>query len=363
MRIVIDARELRTTTGRYVERLLHYLQTVDKQNDYTVLLKPKDFDGWEASSPNFTKVVCPYREFSFGEQFGLAWQIYRLKPDLVHFTMPQQPIFYFGRVVANIHDLTTTRFRNPAKNWAVFKIKQWIYRVVIWLVAHKSKRIIAISEYARQDIAAYARIKPGKITVTYPAADKIEEQAAPVKELEGKDFLLYVGRALPHKNLKVAIDAFQEVKWSHPGLSLVFAGKVDANYRKLESYAKNKKVADVVFTDFVSDSQLRWLYEHAKAYVFPSLSEGFGLPGLEAMLYGLPVISSRATCLPEIYKDAAIFFDPKSSKDLALKMQQLLDEPELAKKMAAAGRKLVKQYSWQKMAEETQTIYLEILNK
>lgn len=362
-KIVIDARELRTSTGRYVERLLYYLQNVDKKNEYLVLLKPADFDSWEPASPNFKKILCPYKEFTFGEQLGFAWQLYSLKANLVHFGMTHQPIMYLKKTVTTVHDLTTVRFRNPAKNWAVFKFKQWVYRGVVWIVAHKSERIITPSEFVKQDLAHYAKIRLSKIAVTNEAADRIEEKPEPIKELEGKDFLLYVGRALPHKNLKVAVDAFQEVKWNHPGLRLVFAGKVDANYRKLEAYAKSKKVADVVFTDFVTDPQLRWLYEKSRAYVFPSLSEGFGLPGLEAMLYDLPVLSSRATCLPEIYKDAAIYFDPKSSKDLALKMQQLLDDPELAKKMAAAGRKLVKQYSWQKMAEETHEIYLKILNK
>lgn len=363
MRIVIDARELRTSTGRYVERLLHYLQKIDKQNDYIVLLKPADFKGWQPDNPNFKKIEAPYKEFTFGEQLGLLKQIWSLKPDLVHFSMTQQPVLYPKRAVTTVHDLTTARFFNPSKNWLIFKLKQWVYRGVIWVVAHKSKRLITPSGFVKNDLARYTRLNPDKIVITHEAADKISTAPQSIKELEGKHFLLYVGRPQRHKNLKRLVDAFQEIKWSYPELVLVLAGKKDANHERLERYVKNKKVADVVFTGFVPEGQLRWLYEHAKAYVFPSLSEGFGLPGLEAMQYGLPVVSSNATCLPEIYGEAALYFDPESSKDMAEKIKQVLDEPKTAQGLVKAGRQLLSHYSWEKMARQTLDVYKEILNK
>lgn len=128
--IVIDARELRTTTGRYVERLLYYLQEVDtdRSHRYTILLKPKDMDGWNPTSKRFIKVACPFKEFTFSEQTGLLWQIMRLHPDLVHFPMVQQPILYQGKVVTTMQDLTTLRFTNPSKNKLVFKVKQRVYK-------------------------------------------------------------------------------------------------------------------------------------------------------------------------------------------------------------------------------------------
>src|SRR4051794_36055367 len=108
--IVIDARELRTSSGRYVERLLHYLQEIDKANEYKVLLKPGDIASWRPINPNFVAVGCPHKEFTLSEQLGLRKQIEGLKPDLVHFTFPQQPIFYKGKAITTIHDLTTLRF-------------------------------------------------------------------------------------------------------------------------------------------------------------------------------------------------------------------------------------------------------------
>ncbi|MBA3757267.1 glycosyltransferase family 4 protein [Candidatus Saccharibacteria bacterium] len=361
--VVIDARELRTSTGRYVERLLHYLQKIDNQNDYTVLLKPDDYKTWQPTSPKFKKVASPYREFTFAEQFGLLRQIWSLKPDLVHFSMTHQPVLYPKKTVTTVHDLTTARFHNPTKNWLVFKLKQWVYRGVVWVVAHKSKKIITPSEFVKKDLSSYTRLNLDKIVVTSEAADKITADPMPIKSLEGKQYLLYVGRAQRHKNLRRLVDAFQELKWTYPELSLVLAGKTDGNYQKLEKYFTNKKVSDVIFTDFVSEGELRWLYQNAQVYVFPSLSEGFGLPGLEAMLYGLPVASSNATCLPEIYQEAALYFDPNSSKDMAEKIQQLLDDKALAKEMSENGLKLAQQYSWKKMAQQTLGVYKEILNK
>lgn len=352
--IVIDARELRTSSGRYVERLLHYLQTIDTINKYSILLKPKDMAGWAPSNPNFAKVSCPHKEFSFDEQTGLNKQITALQADLVHFAFPQQPIRYKGRTVTTVHDLTTLRFRNPDKPAVVFKIKQKIYARVIKRAVQKAAQVITGSQFVKDDLAGFAGIAKSKITVTHEAAEAITEAAVALPALQNKAFLLYVGRPTPHKNLERLIQAFQSLKAKHPDLLLVLAGKKDANYRRIEQGLKNQ---DVVFTDFVSEGQLRWLYQNCAAYVFPSLSEGFGLPGLEAMVHGAPVVSSRATCLPEIYGAAAHYFDPLSAKAMATAIDEVISQPNLRKQLIEAGHRQAKQYSWQRMAEQTLAIY------
>jgi hypothetical protein len=159
-KIVIDAREWPTSTGRYVRNLVENLQEVDTDlsHRYIVLLKPKDMDAWEPKSKRFTKVACPYKEFTFfGEQIRLLWQLVRLKPDLVHFAMVQQPVLYQGSTVTTMHDLTTLRFHNPAKNRLAFKLKQSVYRVVNFIAVHKSKMIITQSEYVKDDVARAIR--------------------------------------------------------------------------------------------------------------------------------------------------------------------------------------------------------------
>jgi glycosyltransferase involved in cell wall biosynthesis len=152
------------------------------------------------------------------------------------------------------------------------------------------------------------------------------------------------------------------VQLTHPKLKLVLVGKFDANYQLLKNYVRRNDISGVIFTDFVSEGQLRWLYENAKAYVFPSLSEGFGLPGLEALAHGLPLVSSRATCLPEIYKDAAIYFDPKSTSDMTEKIKMVLEDKELAAKLRQRGPRVAAQYSWARTAEQTLALYDEVLD-
>ncbi len=362
-KIVIDARELRTTSGRYVERLLHYLQQIDKQHDYTVLLKPKDYDGWTPSAKNFTKLACPYKEFTFAEQLGYLRQLRSLKADLVHFPFVQQPILYQGRVVTTIQDLTALRFTNPATNPIVFKLKQLVYAGVIKTAARKSKRLITISKFVEQDILHFTSAKADKITVTYESADKILDQPEPYLEADAKTYIMYVGRPTPHKNLWRLIEAFKILRETHPDLHLVLVGPHDANYASIASRVDDEQIANIIFTGFVPDAQLRWLYEHCAAYIFPSLSEGFGLPGLEAMHYGAPVVSSNATCLPEIYGDSVLYFDSLNSGDMAAKIGQVLDDPALAKELVVKGSAQLKKYSWQRMAEQTLAVYCQALGE
>lgn len=365
MKIVLDARELRTSSGRYVERLLHYLQEIDAANKYVVLLKPKDMENWKPISKNFRTLPCPYKEFTFGEQIGMLKQVRALKPDLVHFAFTQQPVLYRGPVVTTVHDLTTARFNNPSKNWFVFKIKRWVYRGVIYVVAHKSKAIITPTEYVKEDLAKYAKINSRKIAVTYESADPLSGKCKSV-ELPGmrndKPFIMYVGRPNPHKNLNRLVAAFSVLQKERPDLQLLLVGKEDDNYRKLKRYVKKLGIEGVVFGGFVPDDQLRWLYEKTSAYVFPSLSEGFGLPGLEAMVHGAPLVSSNATCLPEVYGEAAQYFDPLDVNDIAKNIGKVLDSPELRKSLIHKGKLQAAKYSWKKMAEETLAAYERLGN-
>ncbi len=360
-RIVIDARELRTSTGRYMDQLLHHLQEIDRKHEYIVLLKPQDIAGWNPARSNFSKLVCPHDEFGFSEQVGFKKQLDRLRADLVHFGMVQQPFWYRGPVVTTVHDLTTMRFTNPAKNSAIFAFKQQVYKYVVWRDAHKSAALVTPSRFVADDIVRYTGVKPDKITVTYEAADIIGEAALPVSKLAGKKFIMYVGRPTPHKNLERLIEAFASLRARHPELLLVLAGRKDANYERIEEDAYVNGVKNLYFTGFISDKRLRWLYEHCEAYVFPSLSEGFGLPGLEAMRHGAPVVSSNATCLPEIYGDAAHYFDPENTQGMADAINEVLTDGQLRKELIKKGRAQADTYSWKRMAEQTLAVYSQVL--
>lgn len=356
-RIVIDAREYSTSTGRYINKVIENLEPIDTQNEYLILLKDEDYNQASFTNPKFTKVLCPYPEFSLSEQLGFALQLYKLKADLVHFGMTQQPLLYLKRSVTTVHDLTTARFTNPDTNKYVFLAKQQIYKVVIRYAARKSKKVIVPSNYVKNDLINFSKVRQKKVIVTYEAADPIKETAKPINSLAGKPFIMYIGRPMPHKNLWRLIEAFDSLKGLYPDLELVLAGKIDRNYSDIERRVSSNNISGVVFTDYISEGELRWLYENCRAYIFPSLSEGFGLPGLEAMVHGAPVVSSNATCLPEIYGDAAHYFDPLDKQSIANAIADVLGNEKLREKLIANGKRQAANYSWHRTATETLAVY------
>ncbi|MFA5004384.1 MAG: glycosyltransferase family 1 protein [Candidatus Saccharimonadales bacterium] len=363
MKIVIDARISGTSTGRYIDKLIEHLHTLQPKHQVIILTKAEQLEFINKIAPSFAVIETSFKEFSFDEQIGLMRQIRGLEPDLVHFGMVQQPIMYHGRVVTTMHDLTTVRFKNPSKNPVVFWIKQRVYAQVNKRAARKSAAILTGSQFVKDDIVAFAGVNPDKVTVTHESADQIPDVPEVVVGLDGTPFIMYVGRPMTHKNLPRLIKAYAELKKTRPELKLVLAGKKDVLYEQIERQAEADGVKDVVFTGFVSEGQLRWLYEHCAAYIFPSLSEGFGLPGLEAMLHGAPVVSSNATCLPEIYGDAAHYFDPLDVNDIATKIDEVLSDNSLRQDLITKGKAQAAKYSWQRMAEQTLAVYQKILGE
>jgi glycosyltransferase involved in cell wall biosynthesis len=364
MKIVIDARESGTSTGRYVDKLVEYLYKLRPEHEIVLLSKSPRVEFLQSLAPDYKIVRSDFKEFTFSEQIGFLKLVNSVGADLVHFPMTQQPIRYKGKKVTSIQDLTTLRFENPAKNSFVFRSKQLIYGRVVKKVANESMAIITPSKYVKQDVANYADINLNKIVVIYDAADRINAASEPVHRLEGKQFIMYVGRALPHKNLARLVEAFAILSKRHPELMLALAGKMDRNYKIVESIVTDKRLANrVVFTDFITEGQLRWMYENTAVYVFPSLSEGFGLPGLEAMVHGAPVAAAKATCLPEIYGDGAAYFDPKVSFDMAKTISGILSDVHLRGELIRAGRRQAAKYSWQTMAKQTLAVYERVLKE
>lgn len=362
-KIVIDARESGTSTGRYVDKLIEHLHKQKPEHSVILLAHAERTEYLSNIAPGFVILQTPFKEFTFSEQIGFLRQIRGLDADLVHFTMVQQPIMYTGNVVTTMHDLVTVRFRNPTKNPVVFFIKQRIYAWVNRRAAHKSIAVITPTQYVKDDIVKFAHIKPDKVFVTYEAADQMPAGSEPVPGLENTPFIMYIGRPTPHKNLGRLIEAHQKLLVDHPDLKLVLVGKIDGNYLLHKARIEKEGLQGVLFTDFVSDAQLRWLFEHCGTYVFPSLSEGFGLPALEAMMHGAPVASSNATCLPEVYGDAANYFDPLNVTEMAAKIGEILDDPILREDLVEKGKAQAATYSWERLAKQTLAIYEQALSK
>lgn len=365
--IVIDARSRPSSTGRYVDRLMEHLQEIDNENRYTVLLRPGD--KWKPTSKSWTVKECKYKQFSFNplDQLFYALYLYRLKPDLVHFgMMPQEPAFYFGTRVTTTHDLTMLRFVRPGKLsvW-LHHVRMVGYRILFWWSLRLDKQIIVPTKFVKGDLVEHYGFTKKKVHVTYESC----EPSLAIDSEQPRDlmepFIMHVGSPFPHKNIERLVMAFEVLKQTNPKLQLALIGKKEHYFEELQKWAKQESPVynSIHFTGFVSDPELKWLYQHAEAYVLPSLSEGFGLPGLEAMAHGCPVVSSNATCLPEVYEDAAHFFDPNNLEDIAAKTGEVIRDKDLRKKLIHNGYVQLKKFSWKKMAQQTLEVYKKALAK
>jgi glycosyltransferase involved in cell wall biosynthesis len=372
MKILIDGRGIKKTgIGRYIENTLKEVLKIDKSNQYELLLRDEDLEKLDLKADNLTFVKTTANFFGVKEQTEILSIIKERKPDLVHFTNFNFPVAYGGKFVITIHDLTLLHFRNLRNSIArkaYYMLKEQVMRNVVLKQGMKKAEVVIVpSDYVKEDVAKTFKVRRNKITVTYEAADTEFSKGRINLDKKGinKPFILYVGNAYPHKNLERMIIAFGKLITDYVlDYQLVIAGKKDSFHKNLEEAVKESGLEDrVIFTGFVTDQELAGLYKNAKLYVFPSLSEGFGLPPLEAMAHDLPVASSNATCMPEILGDAAVYFDPKSVDDMAKAMLKVLTDQKLLEQLIKKGRAQVKQYSWKKTALATLNIYNNVLNK
>jgi len=359
--------------GRYTQRLIEELEKADDQNEYLIFLRQENFNEYQPQNSRFKKILADWRWYSLAEQLFFPWQLYCYKIDLMHFTHFNAPLFYRRPMVITVHDLILQRF-STAKNTLFGRLKYFFknigYKIIIRLVLARAKKIIAVSRFVKNDIIKSFSIKPDKISVIYEGApgvinnqqSTINNQIILERYVIRKPYLLYVGNAYPHKNLLRLTEAFKILRQvGHPGLQLVLVGGEDYFYKKLKQENCDERGVcfggGVIFTGFVSDEELAALYQNSEMYVFPSLCEGFGLPPLEAMAYGVPVVSSSATCLPEILGPAAHYFDGEKATDMAAKISEVLTDEVLRQKLITAGFEQIKKYSWRQMSEETWKIY------
>ncbi|MBP9802684.1 glycosyltransferase family 4 protein [Patescibacteria group bacterium] len=366
MRIVLDLRIFGPQfggLGRYNQKLLEQLVILDQENHYIVLLKE---NVPELKLPaNFEIKLAPYHWYSLKEQIFLPFILKSLKPDLVHFPHFNVPIFYFGKFIVTVHDLIMTKFpsvRTSTLNKTSFVFKRLAYHLTIFLAIKRAHFVIAVSKFTANDIKEYFKldnIKAEKIKLIYEGLSVEQKPGGKTRSLPEK-FLLYVGNAYPHKNLEFLIKAFIAWQKNHPDFHLVLVGNKNYFYQRLENYAKDNFVEykdKIIFAGFVPDEELVQYYQQAKAYVFPSLYEGFGLPPLEAQSYDLPVLSSSSSCLPEILADSVLYFDPNSESDFKNKLDQILFDQSLRKSLEIKGREQIKKYTWEKMVDEIIELY------
>jgi glycosyltransferase involved in cell wall biosynthesis len=360
--IVIDARKIRSSTGRYAFELATQLEQIDHKNTYTIVVLPNETDYYIPKAPNFKVVAAPYKHYTFSEQLMFTSFLRRLKPDLVHFYMPQQPLLYTRRAVTTVHDLNLLRITENDMGALELFIKKKIFAGLLWTVAHRTSHIIAPTQFTKDDIVAWAHIPANKVTVTYEGVYTIGK-ATPIAAYKDVPFLLHLGRGEPYKNNRRMIEAHQKLLRTKPELRLVIVGAIDDLRKADMAWVKKHGYKQIDFLGWLTDEQAAWLGQHTLAYIAPSYLEGFGLPALEAMAQGAPVVSANTTCSPEVFGDAAIYFDPFDVDDMARAIQKVITEPDVRKTLTTAGESQVKKYSWQKMAEQTLAVYKKVLQQ
>jgi glycosyltransferase involved in cell wall biosynthesis len=363
MRIGIDVRLWNETgVGRYIRNLVWQLEKIDKKNEYVLFT----YSGINRSELNiqsnrFKIVETNIHWHTIEEQTQLPKILEKENLNLVHFPYFSVPILYKKPFVITIHDLIINHYPTGKASTLplpVYYLKHFGYQFVMKQAAKKAQKILTVSEATKSEIVEHLNVSADKITVTYEGVDK-KLTANNGQGTKGKEkYFLYVGNAYPHKNLERLIEVFEKIIKEKPQCKLLLVGKEDYFYTRLKEKVLSKHLEDsIVFCRNVSDEELMRLYAGATALITPSLMEGFGLPGLEAMHHGTLVLASDIPVYKEVYQDAAIYFDPLDVVAMHATILKVLDNGETFTKHIAKGYQLAKNFSWEKMAKETLKVY------
>lgn len=349
-KIAIDARMIGMSgIGRYIQHLMG-------QGIYDVAL------GDEKVIRKYDRnvKVIPFQEkiYSVGEQIRFPCRALRNeKIDLIHFPHYNVPFFYRGRYVVTIHDLIHIKYPEYLKN----NMARLYARLLMRHAAHHAKHIFTVSKCSEKDLTNYFHIPGNEITVTYNAADPQFHR----KKSEEVDYLrtayhiamdqkiiLYVGNLKPHKNLKTLLKAYSKLK-HRDRYVLILTGKAFEQNRIHDAEIQYGIKHGVITTGAVDNEMLVDLYNIADIFVLPSLYEGFGIPPLEAMACGTPVICSNSSSLPEVVGDAALLFDPLDADELAENIERLSENPALYQELVQRGFLRVSKFDWDRTVLQT----------
>lgn len=360
MKLIVDLRLIHNSgIGTYIKNV--FPSIIKDFDEVEVLGDPiflKNFD-WS----NQIKIIpFRYKIYSFVEQ--LMYPIRIPKCDVFwtpHFNSPLLPIKAKKRLVT-VHDV------NHLSNPKYFSFaKRYIAKILYKNAVYRSRYIYTVSEFSKSEILKFFSVDPDKIKVVYCGVSqnfsKIKS-TTPTLELP-KNYLLYVGNVKPHKNLMTLLKAYclleREIKEKY---KLVVLGKKDGFITEDREIFKFIEENDlhrrVHFTGFIPDQEVPLVYKNASLFVFPSLYEGFGLPILEAMSSGVPVISSNKASLPEVGGDAVLYFDPTDLSDLKENIIRLLADQTLRDKLVKKGHEQVKRFDWQKSIDKHKKVLKDL---
>jgi len=367
MRIGIDARKLHDFgIGTYLQNLLKELVRLDDDAQYVVLCRALDVDWLTALGPRVHPVVTGAGNYSLREQIEVPWRLWRAGVDLFHTPHYVLPVLVPCPSVVTVHDCIHLMFPQYLPN----RLAIVYARFFMWWATRRAWRVLTVSEASKRDILHFFDVRPEKIVVVYNAIDDHfwltppDDEVSRVRERYQLDhqFVLYVGNIKPHKNLVRLIEAFDQLRRTgFEDLKLLIIGdeisKLPSLRRAVHGHKLHKHVR---FLGYVSDSTLRVLYRLASLFVFPSLYEGFGLPPLEAMASGTPVVTSNQSSLPEVTGDAAVLVDPYDVTSIVEGMRRVLTDAAFAGELRVRGPERAREFSWARSVEKTRLVYEQV---
>lgn len=364
-KVVIDARVVVGNHGhgilRYTEELLIHLQNIQSELEF-VLLVNRDSPFVKRSWPkNFSLFVMRTRWISFLGQFELAWVLRAIAPDLFHTPSFMVPLFANYPLITTIHDLNHVVL---SENYSIFH--RIYYSLILAKKVYKARAVITVSHFSRSEILSYFRLDPAKVRVIYNGiADHFREFASfdetkVQKFLEKYElpdqYILSIGNRKPHKNVLRTVQAYCSGQFDLP---LVLLTEYDPEILEVAERAQKKH--RIYFLRFVTTQDFPMVYARARAFVYPSLYEGFGFPPLEAAACGVPTVVSKRASLPEVLQDGAVYVDPEDVLDIRRGIEQALDDSETMLQCVARGKQIAQQYRWSLVAQQTLDVYLSVL--
>ncbi|HYF04575.1 MAG TPA: glycosyltransferase family 1 protein [Patescibacteria group bacterium] len=351
--------------GRYAHELLMSLLGFDTENYYKIFYHPQNCSAEDlealAKHPNADLISANFRHYSISEQIGFLRLINKLHIDLFHFPNFNVPVLYKKPYVVTIHDLVHHRLSGHKKS-----TRLWFegYKYVVSQAVKNSERIITVSQSAKREIVGYFPEAEIKTEVIYEGRNLkpvLGPQVALVqkKYLIQKPYFLFVGTLERKKNVPYLAAAFSRFIEQHRiDMELVIVGKEDSHHPEVKAEALDIKHKErVIFTNFVTDSDLARLYQGAYAFVTASTNEGFGLPGVEAMGFGLPVLCPDIPVFNEVYDNAGLFFDYNNENDLPEKMRFVCQDQLYYHQLREKSKARSEAFSWVTCAQKTLKIY------
>ncbi len=366
MKIGIDARLINETgVGRYIRNLLLELSKLDKEYRFVIFFRKEAYDTFFLPSERWEKRLADIPWHSFAEQVVMPWLYSREHVDLVHVPYFNVPLLYTGKMIETVHDLIILHVdtgRATTLPFFLYKIRRLGYILALRIGLKRASHVLTVSETTKQEIIDHMHIAPSKITVTH---EGVTRQPDTGSSLFSFPYFLYVGNAYPHKNIDILLAGYKAFLGAETGkqYKLVCVGKEDFFYRQAKKQADRLGLEKhVIFFGGASENELASLYQHAAALVLPSLMEGFGLPAVEALAYGTPVVCSDIPVFHELLKDLPVYFSPSDVGSLHGSLVRVL-KVKRDKAFAKKIHSVISAYTWRHMAEQTLDTYRKVLSQ